>query len=284
MQVIRAQAMGFCFGVRDALAIVETIPDPAAVTIHGELVHNESVLIQLESAGFRVAAEDQRGRLDDRPAVLITAHGVSDLERSRLLAAGKQLVDGTCPLVRRAHGAARQLAAEGRHVLVIGRPGHVEVQGIVEDLPSFDVVPDVSAVHCYARERLGVVCQTTTAPRLAAAILAAVRDQNPLADIRFVDTVCQPTRDRQSAVENLLERVEAMVVVGGRRSNNTRELVALCRERGKPVHHVQSAAEIQPGWFAGQQTIGLTAGTSTPDAVIEAVFQRLCQLGKESSP
>jgi 4-hydroxy-3-methylbut-2-enyl diphosphate reductase len=85
-------------------------------------------------------------------------------------------------------------------------------------------------------------------------------------------------------VENLLDRVEAMVVVGGCRSNNTHELVALCRERGKPVHHVQSAAGIEPTWFAGQETIGLTAGTSTPDAVIEAVYQRLCQLPKKSFP
>lgn len=281
MRVIRAAAMGFCFGVRDALAVAERIADPESVTIHGELVHNEGVLSQLKSAGFRIRAEAERADLDERPNVLITAHGVSEVERARLQAAGKSLVDSTCPLVRRAHVAAARFAAEGRHVLVLGRPGHVEVQGIVEDLPSCDVVPSAAEVRRYSCRRLGVVCQTTLPPRQAAAILAEIRRQNPQADVQFADTVCQPTRDRQAAVEALLAEVDAIVVVGGRHSNNTRELAALCRERGKPAFHVQSAEEIEPSWFAGAEVLGLTAGTSTPDAVIDAVYQRLCELGKE---
>lgn len=281
MRVIRAAALGFCFGVRDALNVAEAIDDPQSVTIHGELVHNEGVLSQLKSAGFRIRPEAERAGLDERPNVLITAHGVSDVERTRLQAAGKTLIDSTCPLVRRAHSAAQRLAAEGRHVLVLGRPGHVEVQGIVEDLASFDVVPGAADVRRYASERLGVVCQTTLPPRQAAAILTEIRRQNPQADVQFADTVCQPTRDRQAAAEALLAEVDAIVVVGGRHSNNTRELAALCRERGKPAFHVQAAEEIEPGWLAGFRTLGLTAGTSTPDAVIEAVYQRLCELGKE---
>ena len=281
MRVIRAQAMGFCFGVRDALAMADAIETPASVTIHGELVHNEGVLVRLGAAGFRVAAEADRAKLDERPTVLITAHGVSDAERSRLLTAGKKLIDSTCPLVRRAHTAAKRFAAEGRHVLVLGRPGHVEVQGIVEDLTSVEVVPSVAEVQTYAHERLGVLCQTTMPPRQAASIVAEIRRKNPRADVQFADTVCQPTRDRQAAVEELLAQVDAMVVVGGRRSNNTRELVALCRERGKPAWHVESAAEIEPSWFAGCKTLGLSAGTSTPDEVIEAVYLRLCELPKE---
>lgn len=278
MRVIRARAMGFCFGVRDALAIADAIDVPTSVTIHGELVHNEGVLTRLKSAGFHISAESDRAQLDERPTVLITAHGISDAERSRLLAADKTLVDSTCPLVRRAHAAAQRFAVEGRHVLVLGRPGHVEVQGIIEDLSSFDVVSGIAEVQTYAHERLGVVCQTTMPPRQAAAILAEIRFKNPRADVQFADTICQPTRDRQAAVEELLNEVDAMVVVGGRRSNNTRELVALCRERGKRVWHVESAAEIESGWFKGYQTLGLTAGTSTPDEVIEAVYLRLCEL------
>jgi len=278
MRVIRARAMGFCFGVRDALAIADTIETPANVTIHGELVHNEGVLTRLKSAGFRVTAEADRSQLDERPTVLITAHGISDAERSRLLAADKTLVDSTCPLVRRAHAAAQRFAVEGRHVLVLGRPGHVEVQGIVEDLPGFDVVPSIAEVRNYAHERLGVVCQTTMPPRQAAAMLAEIRLKNPQSDVAFADTICQPTRDRQAAVEELLSEVDAMVVVGGRRSNNTRELVALCRERGKPVWHIESAAEIESSWFNGFETLGLSAGTSTPDEVIEAVYLRLCEI------
>ena len=281
MRVIRAAALGFCFGVRDALAVAEALDDPESVTIHGELVHNAGVLAQLKSAGFRIRPETERAGLDERPNVLITAHGVSDAERARLQAAGKTLVDCTCPLVRRAHAAAARFAAEGRHVLVLGRPGHVEVQGLVEDLASYDVVPSAAEVRRYACRRLGVVCQTTLPPRQAAALLAEIRRQNPQADVQFADTVCQPTRDRQAAVAALLAEVDAMVVVGGRHSNNTRELAALCRERGTPVLHVQSAEEIEPGWLTGFGTLGLAAGTSTPDAVIDAVYQRLCELGKE---
>ncbi|HVW36798.1 MAG TPA: hypothetical protein VHB99_05820, partial [Pirellulales bacterium] len=165
-----------------------------------------------------------------------------------------------------------------RHVLVLGRPGHVEVQGIIEDLPSFDVMPGIAEVQTYAHERLGIVCQTTMPPRQAAALVAEIRLKNPQSDVAFADTICQPTRNRQAAVEELLSEVDAMIVVGGRRSNNTRELVALCRERGKPVWHVESAAEIESSWFTGRETLGLTAGTSTPDEVIEAVYQRLCEL------
>src|SRR5204863_8321501 len=111
-----------------------------------------------------------RDRLPGTPAVLGTAHGVSDRERARLAAAGREVIDTTCPLVRRAHAAAVRLRDDGYHVLVIGRPGHVEVRGIVEDLPSHDVVPDASAVRRYPCARLGVVCQTTTPVRLAAAV------------------------------------------------------------------------------------------------------------------
>ncbi len=280
MHIVRAEALGFCFGVRDALAAAAAIECPAEVTIHGQLVHNEIVLGELAARGFRQADEGQR-QLDSRPTVLITAHGVSEKEHSRLMAAGKQLIDCTCPLVRRAHRAARMLAAEGRHVLVLGRPGHVEVRGIVDDLPSFDVIPAVEHVRNYARDRLGVVCQTTTSPRLAEAILAAIHEQNAEADVRFIDTICQPTRDRQQAVARLLEQVDAVVIVGGRHSNNTRELAELCRTRQKPAFHVQSAADLEPCWFSSDWIVGLTAGTSTPDALIDEVEFALTRMGKE---
>ncbi|HVX62921.1 MAG TPA: 4-hydroxy-3-methylbut-2-enyl diphosphate reductase [Pirellulales bacterium] len=283
MKILRAEALGFCFGVRDALALAEAVRRPDEVAIHGELVHNESVLAQLQSRGFRQTEETAR-QLDPRPIVMIAAHGVSDSERARLTAAGKRLIDSTCPLVHRAHRAAKSLAAEGRHVLVLGKPGHVEVQGIVEDLTACDVVPGVDEVRTYGCERLGVVCQTTTPPRLAERILSAIRERNPQADIRVVDTICQPTRDRQQAVLDLLGRVDAMVVVGGRHSNNTRELVALCQEHHQPVCHVQSAADLDPAWFRGKQLIGLTAGTSTPDAVIDEAERALADLLQEESP
>ena len=285
MRVLVAEAMGMCFGVRDALKVLDGIDRPEEVTIHGQLVHNEVVLAQLGARGFHMVGEDERHGPPPTPAVMVTAHGVSDSERGQLEAVGKRIVDTTCPLVRRVHQAARALEAEGYHVLVVGRPRHVEVRGIVGDLRSFDVVPAPEAVRRYPAERLGVVCQTTTPPRVAERILAEIRARNPHAEVRFVDTVCHPTRNRQEALERLLPEVDAVVVVGGRDSNNTRELADLCRERGVTAHRVACADELRPEWFRGCRAVGLTAGTSTLDATIQEVRERLEELpGADEGP
>jgi 4-hydroxy-3-methylbut-2-enyl diphosphate reductase len=275
MKVIRAAAMGLCFGVRDALAAAAAAPAPETVTIHGELVHNEAVLADLRARGFAITGERSRDGTPATPAVMITAHGVSDRERARLEAAGKRLIDTTCPLVLRVHGAARRLEAEGYKVVVIGKPGHVEVRGIVEDLAWSRVVASAADVEAYGVPRLGVVCQTTAAARDVDAVRAEIARKNPDAEIRFVDTVCQPTKERQEALERLLDEVEAVVVVGGKNSNNTRRLVARARERGVPAVHVQGPADLDAEWFAPFETVGLTAGTSTPDATIDAVERAL---------
>jgi 4-hydroxy-3-methylbut-2-enyl diphosphate reductase len=279
MRIIRADVLGMCFGVRDALAIIDDVDRPDEVTIHGELIHNEQVLAQLEARGFRQAQETSRRELPVTSTVLITAHGVSQTERRRLESAGKRLIDTTCPLVTRAHDAARKLHEAGCHVLVIGKPGHVEVQGIIEDLDSFDVIHTPVDVKSYGRRRLGIMCQTTTPVAHADAIRAAIAAKNPDADIRFIDTICHPTKEHQAALLRLFDRVEAMVVVGGRNSNNTRQLVLRCRERGLPAYHLQSAADLRPEWFEGIATVGLTAGTSTLDETIDEVYAALVDIG-----
>ena len=280
MRVIRADVLGMCFGVRDSLAMIDRIAEAGAITIHGELVHNEVVQLQLEARGFGIRSEAERKRaLPETPAVLITAHGISDRERNRLRSAGKELVDTTCPLVKRVHQAATALEAEGCHVLVIGRRGHVEVEGIIEDLEHFDVIESAAEVRAYSSARLGIVCQTTATERTVSSIRNAVAALNPGAEIAFADTVCLPTKEHQRALENLLEKVEAVVVVGGRSSNNTRQLVARCHERGKPALHVQSAAELDPAWFKPFATVGLTAGTSTLAETIDQVHRALVWIG-----
>jgi 4-hydroxy-3-methylbut-2-enyl diphosphate reductase len=271
MRVIRAEAMGMCFGVRDALRALDGIERPKEVTIHGEIVHNGVVLERLRARGFRMSAESDRERLPDTPDVLVTAHGLSDTARRRLADAGKRLLDTTCPLVRRAHDAAKALAAEGRHVIVVGRPGHVEVEGLIGDLPSCSVVPGPGAAAARPESRLGIVFQTTTPVDLARETVAAVRRANPDAAIRVLDTVCRPTKERQAALLHLMDAAECLVVVGGRNSNNTRALVTRARDCGRPAFHVTQAADLRPGWFAGTTTVGLTAGTSTLPETIDAV-------------
>jgi 4-hydroxy-3-methylbut-2-en-1-yl diphosphate reductase len=280
MRVIRADVLGMCFGVRDALAVIDEIDDPHAVSIHGQLVHNEIVQSRLEARGFEIADEASRTKsLPAAPAVLITAHGISEKERRRLEKGGKRIVDTTCPLVTRVHHAARSLEREGYHVLLIGRRGHVEVEGITEDLDHFDVIESADEVQAYPTSRLGIVCQTTATNRTVAAISDAITAKNPDAEIKFIDTVCLPTKEHQRALEKLLERVDAVVIVGGRHSNNTRELVARCRESGKPAVHVQSAADLDPAWFQHFATVGLSAGTSTLAETIDEVHRALVWIG-----
>lgn len=280
MRVIRADVLGMCFGVRDALAVIDGIADPAAVTIHGQLVHNEIVQAQLEARGFAIQDERQRAKsLPETPTVLITAHGISDTRRRDLEAGGKQIVDTTCPLVTRVHQAARSLEREGYYLLVIGRRGHVEVEGITEDLERFDVIESVDDVRVYPARRLGIVCQTTATDRHVATIRDAITERNPHAEIKFIDTVCLPTKEHQRALERMLDRVNAVVVVGGRQSNNTRELVARCRERGRPVVHVQAAADLDPTWFHEYDVVGLTAGTSTLADTVDEVHRALVRIG-----
>ena len=283
MRILRARALGMCFGVRDALAVARGIEHPEEVAIWGELVHNEEVNADLAARGFLQVSETHRSGLPGRPVVMITAHGVSDRERRRLADAGKKVIDTTCPLVGYVHRTAQAMARDGRRVIVIGKAGHVEVEGIAGDLEEVVVVGCVEAVQAYDAERLGIVCQTTTPPRLADAVVSEIRRKNPGRDIEYTPTMCQPTRERQLAVEELLPWVQAMVVVGGRNSNNTRQLVGLAEAAGRPCLHVTSADELDVSWLARFHTVGLSAGTSTPDAAIEAVHARLVEIGQMMS-
>lgn len=283
MKVIRAEAMGMCFGVRDALALTETIDQPQDVTIFGELVHNEQVNSRLERRGFITQSEAGR-TVPATPAVMITAHGVSNRDRDALQAAGKRVIDTTCPLVRRAHDRALALAADGWHVVVAGKPDHVEVLGLTGDLPDFTIVPSPAEARTLPHPRIAMICQTTLPPDRAAAIFQALENANPASDVQLFDTICRPTRERQQANRRLLSDCDAVVVVGGRHSNNTLQLVRQAEAAGKPVRHISHAGELDLDWAAQFETIGLTAGTSTPPDIIDAVYDRLLTMENADQP
>ncbi|MEQ1633024.1 MAG: 4-hydroxy-3-methylbut-2-enyl diphosphate reductase [Planctomycetota bacterium] len=277
MLILRAAELGMCFGVRDALDVIEAVPNPTDVTIHGELVHNQEVLRDLDRRGFAHSNEDARP-VPSTPVVLVTAHGISDRERDRLRQAGKQLIDTTCPLVQKAHAAAQQLQREGYRVIVFGKRDHVEVRGIIEDLERPIVVGSPADVASWPDSKLGVVCQTTTQSEVAASLLALVRAQNPHASVRFADTICSPTKARIEALTDLLPRIDALVVIGGHNSNNTKQLVRTAEAHGVPTLHVENAAELNAEWFAGHSVVGLTAGTSTLRQTIDEVHAALVRL------
>ncbi len=278
MKIIRARAMGMCFGVKDALSTVMTMNHPERATVYGQLVHNGEVLKGIRARGFSMLEESDRTPAVSTPNVVITAHGLSDKERRPLEASGKTLIDTTCPLVSRVHQIARSLQEQGYFVIVVGRIDHVEVKGIVGDLERFAVVERPEDVLIYPADRIGVVCQTTTPPTLLDLLFETISRKNAGKEIRFIDTICGPTRERQEAVEDLLPRVQALVVVGGKNSNNTHQLQALGEKAGLPCFRVERASELRPEWFYGFDTVGLTAGTSTLDQTIDEVYTALMEM------
>jgi 4-hydroxy-3-methylbut-2-enyl diphosphate reductase len=269
MKILRAEHLGMCFGVRDAIALALDQAQHAPLTILGDLVHNRTVMADLQARGIRVAQQPADAAT---ATVMITAHGASDKARTGARSLGLNVLEATCPLVHVAHRALAKLVREGFHPVVIGKRGHVEVRGLTEDYPEFDIVLNEEDV-AQLREcpRFGVVAQTTQPIERVRHLALLIRQRFPNSDVRFVDTVCQPTKQRQNAAVELAQHCDVVVVIGGAESNNTRELVATCRQHCAQVHHVQAAAELCEEWFFTAGTVGITAGTSTPDAVIDGV-------------
>ncbi len=279
-RVVEAARMGMCFGVRDALEAVREAARQGPLTVLGELAHNEVVLERLAAAGIGRA----RPEADSAPTqrVAITAHGVSDQVRRRWLEAGYEVTDTTCPLVRKAHDALACLVAEGCHPVVIGRHGHVEVQGLTGDYPEAVVIEDVGDIARLPKAaKLGVVSQTTQPPDRVAVLLGAIRRERPGSIVDFRDTVCRPTRERQQALEALCREADFVVVVGGKNSNNTRELVEKIRAYGVPAHRVARPQEVRREWLKGCRVVGVTAGTSTLPESVAAVTHQLRQWAGE---
>lgn len=273
MNIHRASHLGMCFGVRDAISLAQSEAAQHPVTVLGDLVHNETVLADLRRRGVRLERELDAVRTE---TVLITAHGASERRLEEVRRRGHRLVEATCPLVRFAHDRVRDLARQGFHPVVVGQRDHVEVRGLTGDLEAFDVIlEDADVDRLEPRDRFGVAAQTTQPVQRVQRLLGLLRARFPSAEVRFADTVCLPTRQRQRAAEELAAGSDVVVVVGGVGSNNTRELVATCRRHCARVHHVQTATELRPEWFLPADTVGLTAGTSTPDTLIDAVEARL---------
>jgi 4-hydroxy-3-methylbut-2-enyl diphosphate reductase len=276
MEVRMADHFGMCFGVRDAIDLALRLTRQGPLTILGDLVHNPDVVAQMDAAG---AVRTRQPEEVQTQAVLLTAHGTAQQVKRQLREKGHQIHDAVCPLVKRAHQAAGKLVAEGRHPVVIGQAGHVEVRGLIGDLAEYTVVLHEEDLEQLAgRPRLGVLAQTTQPLERVLDLVEAMRRRFPAADIRFLDTVCQPTKDRQTALRRLAAECDAVVVVGGPDSNNSRKLTELARSLGRPAYQVAGAGELRPEWFTGMRVVGVTAGTSTPDRVITEVRERLEEL------
>jgi 4-hydroxy-3-methylbut-2-enyl diphosphate reductase len=284
MNIHLARHFGMCFGVRDALRATHDAAQAAPVTILGQLVHNPLVDQHLQRLGVR------QGELSDPPSsatphVVITAHGASDRQREGLRQANLQVTDTTCPLVRKAHDSLSLLVEAGYFPVVIGQAAHVEVRGLTGDFPQAVAVltqADINGLPFH--EKLGVISQTTQPLERVLELVDQIKRRHPRAEVRFVDTVCHPTKQRQQALEELCERCDTLVVIGGRNSNNTRQLTETARRLGVTAHQIEHSGELQPGWFTQCLNVGVTAGTSTLDETVREVLDRLQQISAETMP
>lgn len=258
-----------CFGVRDAIALALEKSTQEPVTILGDLVHNETVLADLRARGVQFARSPEN---IGTASVMITAHGASEKAMKEVRLRGHTVMEATCPLVHFAHRSIAGLVREGYHPVIIGKRDHVEVRGMTGDLTDFDVVLTESEVfELREHARFGVAAQTTQPIDRVRLLVALLRRRFPGSEVRFIDTVCQPTKQRQNAAVELAQRCDVVVVIGGAHSNNTQELVKTCSRHCERVRHVQGPSDLQASWFSGARTVGITAGTSTPDVLIDAV-------------
>jgi 4-hydroxy-3-methylbut-2-enyl diphosphate reductase len=281
MNITLASHFGMCFGVRDALRHTHDAASQQPVTVLGELVHNPLVADHLHTLGVR------NGNLRDRSSadtetVVITAHGAADSARRAWADAGHRVVDTTCPLVRKAHRALECLVLAGYTPVVIGRADHVEVRGLIDDFPQAAVIMEPSDFsRIPASQKIGVVSQTTQPIDRVETLVAALRENFPDSEVRFTDTVCQPTKDRQTALHELCAGNDTIVVVGGNNSNNTAQLADTARRLGCKAWQVERAADLRPHWFARSNNVGVTAGTSTLDETVHEVVEQLRKFHSE---
>ncbi len=273
MEVRVARYAGVCYGVERALKLAEEASAGGQrVKTLGPLIHNPQAVAALRDQGVEVA-----GCLDEVSdgTLVIRTHGVDPAIISAALDKGLDVVDATCPFVTKAQKAAEQLRAEGYTLVVVGEADHPEVEGIVAHAGG-DAIVIGSAEELGARlpsRRIGIVVQTTQSPeRLEAVVVALLPKAN---ELRVFNTICSATEQRQMAADELAREVDVMVVVGGHNSGNTKRLAEISRSANPRTHHVETADELEASWFAGAETVGVTAGASTPDEQIRGVISAI---------
>lgn len=276
MRVIIADQAGVCFGVKRALDLVtEESGKGEPLATLGPLIHNPQVVEKLESQGVRVVRDVK----DASGAIMMPSHGVPREVVQSAEDAGLRVIDATCPFVAKVHEHAKSLAAEGYLVVVVGDAGHSEVKAIVSAAgKSAVVISSVDQIDTidWSGRKVGIVSQTTQTPERFGEIVGLIAARAK--EVVAYNTICYATHDRQTAARDLAPQVEAMFVVGGRNSANTNRLTEICQHAGVPTYHIETADEIDPTWVTGMSTVGLTAGASTPEWIIEEVKSRLEEL------
>ena len=280
MQVLLAEEYGFCFGVERAVEMVEgALGEGATVRTLGPLIHNTQEIQRLEAEGVRTI--DAPGDVSDGETAVIRAHGVTPGVQRELEARAERVIDATCPFVTKVQKLAERAAREGRDVVVVGNPDHPEMIGVVGYAPGrAHVVRDAADVATLPPLHAPlVVSQTTLKLKTFLDAAEAVRgkaDSEP----QVVNTICSATRDRQDAARALAGHVDAFYVIGGKHSSNSLKLLSVCKEQCEKSFLIETPDEIDAADLAGAERVGVTAGASTPNWLIEQVVSRLRGIGK----
>lgn len=281
--ILLAEPRGFCAGVDRAIDIVDAALTKfgAPIYVRHEIVHNTYVVNDLKTRGAIFIEE-----LDDVPpgaTLVFSAHGVSKAVQLEAKARGFQIFDATCPLVTKVHVEVAKLHAEGFEFIMIGHKGHPEVEGTMGQLSSgihlVEDVADVAYVRPLQTAKLALVTQTTLSVDDAAEITAAVKARFPLLREPKMQDICYATQNRQDAVKIMSPQVDMVIVVGSPTSSNSNRLAELAQKLGTESHMVDNADELQAAWFEGKSTIGLTAGASAPEVLVNQVIARIKALG-----
>ena len=264
-----ATAAGFCFGVKRAIQKAETMQK---AFIFGSLIHNPQEVARLASVNKKIVHN-----LDDveDKQVVITAHGLDINVLDEMKQRNFDIVDTTCPLVTKIYNEGLKLESQGLQIVIVGDPNHVEVKGIASRMKNPIIIyheEDIETVP--EKTRVGVVCQSTLLMEKFDAFVSLLK--NRCTEVVPINTICKPTKDRQTSAASLSKSMDIMIVIGGRNSSNTHKLADTCKMNlPNDTYHIETAQEMNPQWFEGKQKVGITAGASTPDYLIDEVIAKI---------
>jgi 4-hydroxy-3-methylbut-2-enyl diphosphate reductase len=283
MQVLLANPRGFCAGVDRAIEIVERalVLHGAPIYVRHEVVHNKFVVNDLRNKG--AVFVEELAEVPSGSTVIFSAHGVSQGVRREAEARGLKVFDATCPLVTKVHVEVAKMRGQGREILMIGHRGHPEVEGTmgqtVGGMHLVEGPDDVPGLQVQDENNLAYVTQTTLSMDDAGRTIDAIRRRFPKIVGPKKDDICYATQNRQDAIKTLAQRCDVVIVVGSPNSSNSNRLREVAEQQGVPAYMVDNAGELQPEWVAGKSCVGITAGASAPEVLVQAVVERLRGLG-----
>jgi len=277
MKILLAKDAGYCFGVRDAVNLAyDTAKDHGEVYMLGTIVHNEKVVEDLSKSGTKVV--DKLVEVpSDRP-ILFRAHGTAPSVWDKANQKKLNIIDATCPLVTEIHDEIKKLEAEGRRTIIIGDHGHDEVVGIAAQVKDPIILANVKEAKALRKmKKAGVVSQSTQMIENVQEIINVLMQK--VFDLRFVNTICFPTRRNHEQIKELATQCEVMIVIGSFTSANSKRLTQLALERNKRSYQVTCADDMEAFWFENCETVGISAGASTPDDIIRDVVEKIKEIG-----